>query len=169
MAAQIARLPRIKWLNKYKGYFKKWPEKYKGYLKVIAAQIKSLFHKKVAQIERSLQINGYVNTKVTSNKWLHKYKVASNRLEKYKGYRKVIAAKIQSLFHKKVAQIERLLQSNGYVNTKVTSNKWLQKYNGYFKKTGEKQRLPQSNCCTNTKFILEKVGANTKLSEIMLT
>ena len=26
--------------------------------------------------------------------------------------------------------------------------------------------LAQSNCCTNTKFILEKIGANTKLSEI---
>ena len=34
------------------------------------------------------------------------------------------------------------------------------------KMTGEIQRLPQSNCCTNTKFILEKIGANTKLSEI---
>ena len=32
--------------------------------------------------------------------------------------------------------------------------------------TREIQRLPQSNCCTNTKFILEKIGANTKLSEI---
>ena len=32
--------------------------------------------------------------------------------------------------------------------------------------TREIQRLPQSNCCTNTKFILEKVDANTKLSEI---
>ena len=80
MAAQIARLPR------------------KGYLKVIAAQIKSLFHKKVAQIERLLQINGYVIPRLLQINGCKNTKVTSNRLEKYKGYLKVIAAQIQSLF-----------------------------------------------------------------------
>ena len=58
------------------------------------------------------EINAHVNTNITSNKWLHKYK----------GHFKVIAPQIQSLFLKKAAQIERLLQMYAYVNTKVTSS-----------------------------------------------
>ena len=60
----------------------------------------------------------------------------------------------------------KLSEINAHVNINVNSNKTAQIQRLLPKMTGEIQRLPQSNCCTNTKFILEQVGANTKLSEI---
>ena len=60
----------------------------------------------------------------------------------------------------------KLSEINAHVNINVNSNKTAQIQRLLQKMTGEIQRLPQCNCCTNTKFILEQVGANTKLSEI---
>ena len=99
-----------------------------------------------------------------------------------------MTAQIQRLRQKMTGEIQRLPQSNCCTNTKfilpkagvnaklseinahvninVNSNKTAQIQRLLQKMTGEIQRLPQSNCCTNTKFILEQVGANTKLSEI---